>query len=177
MSKGENRYIITGGPGSGKSTLLNALIKKGYHGFEEISRLIIREQHQIGGNKVPWENLSEFAELCYKRMSEQLTECQPNELCFFDRGLPDIIAYVRRGGLTVPEKYFDKCKDYNRIVFLAPPWQEIFINDDERPESFADAREIYIFLKETYSKLNFDVIELPKEPVEQRVAFIESYTK
>ena len=168
-----NRYIITGGPGSGKSSLLAALVKQSYQGFEEISRIIIREQHEIGGDKVPWENLADFAELCYDRMNLQLDECQPNSTCFYDRGLPDIIAYVRRGGLRVPAKYFEKAKSYNRTVFLAPPWQEIFVNDSERPESFEDATEIYHFLKSTYNELGFTIVELPKVSIKERVAFIE----
>jgi len=172
-----NRYIITGGPGSGKSSLLAALVNQNYQGFEEISRVIIREQHEIGGDKVPWQNLADFAELCYERMSVQMDECHSDCTCFYDRGLPDIIAYVRRGGLNVPAKYFEKAKAYNRTVFLAPPWQEIFVNDSERPESFEDAIEIYNFLKSTYSELGFTIVELPKGPIEERVAFIETILK
>jgi len=173
MSIHSNRYIITGGPGSGKSSLLAALVEKSYQGFEEISRVIIREQHEIGGDKVPWQNLADFAELCYERMSVQLDKCETDCTCFYDRGLPDIIAYVRRGGLSVPAKYFEKAKAYNRTIFLAPPWPEIFINDSERPESFEDASEIYKFLKSTYTELGFTIVELPKVSVQERVAFIE----
>ena len=170
-----NRYIITGGPGSGKSSLLNALIEKGYQGFEEISRIVIREQHEINGDKLPWKNLADFAEICYERMSLQLNDCNPNNFCFYDRGLPDIIAYMRRGGLDVHQKYFAQCSSYNNIVFIASPWREIFINDAERPESFEDSEEIYKFLKETYAELGFKIIELPKISISNRVKFIESY--
>jgi predicted ATPase len=172
-----NRYIITGGPGSGKSSLLTALIDQSYQGFEEISRIIIREQHETSGDKVPWQNLAAFAELCYERMSVQLDECHSDSTCFYDRGLPDIIAYVKRGGLNVPAKYFEKAKAYNRTVFLAPPWQEIFINDSERPESFKDAIEIYRFLKSTYTELGFTIIELPKVSIQERIDFIEKIVK
>jgi predicted ATPase len=175
MNNCNNRYVITGGPGSGKSTLLGKLSALGHQCFEEISRVVIQEQHQIGGDKVPWRNLSEFAEICFERMSAQLYKCKPEGKCFFDRGLPDIIAYVRRGGLAVPAKYFQKSDQYNKTVFLAPPWKEIFINDAERPESFEDAIEISIFLRNTYEELGFTVIELPKFSVAERVQFIENY--
>tara|TARA_R110001583_G_scaffold25760_9_gene93141 strand:+ start:9309 stop:9854 length:546 start_codon:yes stop_codon:yes gene_type:complete len=173
MPTHSNRYIITGGPGSGKSSLLSALVDKSYQGFEEISRVIIREQHEIGGDMVPWLNLAAFAELCYERMSTQLDLCDSACTCFYDRGLPDIIAYVRRGGLEVPTKYFEKAKSYNKTVFIAPAWQEIFVNDSERPESFEDAVEINRFLKSTYQELGFNVVELPRVSIEERVAFIE----
>jgi len=172
-----NRYIITGGPGSGKSSLLTALVNLNYQGFEEISRVIIREQHEIGGDRVPWQNLAAFAELCYERMSAQLEDCKSDCTCFYDRGLPDIIAYMRRGGLNVTDKYFEKAKAYNKNVFLTPPWKEIFVNDSERPESYKDALEIYKFLKTTYSELGFNIIELPKVSIEERVAFIETILK
>ncbi|MCT4603515.1 MAG: AAA family ATPase [Marinifilum sp.] len=170
-----NRYIITGGPGSGKSSLLNALIRRGYQGFEEISRVVIREQHQINGDKLPWKNLADFAEICFERMEKQLNDCYSTNFCFYDRGIPDIIAYVRRGKLKIPKKYFEKCKQYNSIVFIAPPWQDIFINDAERPESFSDSLEIYHFLKDTYLELGFNVVELPKISIQERVDFIENY--
>jgi len=177
MSAHSNRYIITGGPGSGKSSLLAALVNQNHQGFEEISRVIIREQHETGGDMVPWQNLSGFADLCYEKMSTQLDECSANCICFYDRGLPDIIAYVRRGGLKVPLKYFERAKAYNKTVFLAPPWKEIFVNDDERPESFEDAVEIYKFLKSTYEELGFNIVELPKISIEERVTFIERILK
>ena len=129
-----NRYIITGGPGSGKSSLLSALVKQNYQGFEEISRVIIREQHEIGGDGVPWQNLAAFAELCYERMSAQLDQCDSDCTCFYDRGLPDIIAYVRRGGLQVPGKYFSRNRPApeppGRTVFPRPwhksfPWNQV----------------------------------------------------
>lgn len=175
MNKCSNRYIITGGPGSGKSTLISKLSQQGHQCFQEISRIVIQEQHQIGGDKVPWRNLSEFAEICFERMSSQLYECKTKDKCFFDRGLPDIIAYVKRGRLSVPKKYFLKSNHYNKTVFLAPPWQEIFINDAERPESFEDAKDISIFLRNTYEELGFTIIELPKLSVDERAQFIINY--
>ncbi|PID68155.1 MAG: hypothetical protein CR968_03115, partial [Flavobacteriia bacterium] len=56
------RYIITGAPGSGKSSLLEALKLRGYHCFDEVSRLIIKEQQQINGQLLPWDDLAGFAQ-------------------------------------------------------------------------------------------------------------------
>ncbi len=167
-----NRYIITGGPGSGKSTLLNALKKQGYSCFDEMSRIIIQEQQQINGDKVPWKNLFGFAHICYERMVAQLKET-PQSICFFDRGLPDIIAYLRKGNVAVAPLFFEQCQNYNTTVFIAPPWQTIFINDQQRPETYQQAVDIYCSLKETYLNLGFLLLELPKSDVATRVAFIE----
>ncbi len=167
-----NRYIITGGPGSGKSTLLNALKREGYKCYDEISRIIIQEQQQTNGDKVPWKNLNAFAHICYNRMAEQLKET-PQEICFFDRGLPDVIAYLKRGNIAIAPYFYEQCKDYNNTVFIAPPWQDIFINDTERPETYRQSVEIYQQLQNTYSNLGFQLIELPKVSVAERVGFVQ----
>lgn len=75
----------------------------------------------------------------------------------------------------IPQKYYQKCNNYNITVILAPPWHGIFINDTERPESFNDSVEIYGFLKEIYIELGFNVIELPKPAITNRVQFIQNY--
>lgn len=173
MKNKNNRHIITGGPGSGKTSLINALANKNYCCFEEVSRIIIRQQHKTKGDKLPWKNLAGFAELCFDKMSLQLNQCGSKDFCFFDRGLPDLVAYMNRGGISVPEKYLSKPDLYHSKVFIAPPWKEIFVNDAERPESFADAKDIDRFLKETYTKFGFTLIELPKVSVKARVKFVE----
>ncbi len=168
-----NRYIITGGPGTGKSTLLNALKAEGYECYDEISRTIIQEQQLINGDKVPWKNLSAFAYICYERMTAQL-ENTPQDVCFFDRGLPDIIAYLQRGNITAAPCFYQQCKNYNTTVFIAPPWQDIFINDTERPETYQQSVDIYQYLKRTYANLGFQLIELPKVSVAERVKFVQA---
>lgn len=167
----KNRYIITGGPGSGKSTLLQALKAEGYCGYNEISRTVIREQQAIGGDKVPWANLAGFATICNTKMKEILQNTSTN-ICFFDRGLPDIIAYLKRGELAIPNHFYEQCCNYNTTVFIAPPWRDIFINDAERPETFEHSEITYQYLKKTYTDLGFSLIELPKTDVKQRVAFV-----
>ena len=53
-------YIITGAPGTGKTTIINALKKEGYSCAEEISRELIAEQIDIGGNILPWKDQIAF---------------------------------------------------------------------------------------------------------------------
>ena len=51
--------IITGGPGAGKTSLLDALARRGYMTFPEVSRSLIREQAAALPNGVlPWTDLA-----------------------------------------------------------------------------------------------------------------------
>lgn len=166
------RYIITGGPGSGKSTLIEYLKKKKYKCYEETSRIIIKEQNAIQGTLTPWQDVKNFAEACYVRMKLELNN-KEEEIVFYDRGLPDIIAYLYIGGIKIPEKYFSEHKNYNNTIFICPPWQYIYINDDERPESFSDSQKMYEEIKKVYTSLGCKLIELPLLSVNERVKYIE----
>ena len=167
-------FIITGGPGTGKSTLIAALREGGMSCFDEVSRQIIVEANQNGSDLLPWSNLEAFAAECHRRMIAQLVEEEVEGLCFYDRGIPDIIAYLRNGGKSVPNYLFDDGKRYAKLVFMAPPWQEIFVNDSERPQSFEECQKLHNLLLKAYTELGYRVVMLPKVSVELRVNFVIS---
>ena len=131
----ERFLILTGGPGSGKSTLIDALQQAGFTRSIEAGRGIIQDQVSIGGPAVPWNDRALFAELmlCWEMRSYRMAERQRGPV-FFDRGVPDVVGYLRLSNLPVPA-YFEKAAEtfrYNRSVFIAPAWREIFQQDRER---------------------------------------------
>jgi len=171
------KFIITGGPGSGKSTLIEALSKRGYTCFEEVSRKLIQQEVKKSEGVLPWNNLAGFAELA---LDEMLSQCQAtvseSKPCFFDRAIPDIFGYMQHGALPVPDKYFEclnRCS-YNPNVFILPPWPEIFVQDSERWQTFDEAMDLYFALRETYTNLGFELWELPTCDPMCRVEFIQS---
>jgi len=166
------RYIITGAPGTGKSTTLEALRLRGHYCYNEISREIIKEQQEKGGDIFPWTKVEAFSEICYMRMQKQLAEA-PAPTIFYDRGIPDIIAYLRRQGKQEKTAYHKGIELYEKKVFLFPGWKEIFINDDQRPESYEEAMEVEKFLRSTYREFGFEVIEVPICSIAERIVFIE----
>ncbi|OJJ15021.1 hypothetical protein BKI52_39840 [marine bacterium AO1-C] len=168
------RFIITGGPGTGKSTLLAHLKQRDVLVFEEVSRRLIQEQHQQPNPALPWINLPLFAELCLEQMMTQHADAQPQCLNFYDRAIPDIIAYLRNGGEAVPTVYEQilREKTYEKRVFFAPPWPQIYVNDQERPQKYEESCRISALLKETYEQLGYQLITLPKTSCEARVKFI-----
>ena len=63
---------------------------------------------------------------------------------------------------------------YSPTVFIAPPWQEIFQQDRERQQDFAEAERTYDALMETYQEQKYTLVELPRVPLDQRVEFVLS---
>ena len=170
-------YILSGGPGAGKTTLLTALRQAGFAVAEEVSRQLIREQVALSSRQVPWLDLAGFAELALARMVAQHQQAtQRGELTFFDRGLPDLIAYLEVAGLPVPPTYYVAvaAHPYQRQVFMAPPWPEIYVNDAERWQTLDEAAAIYQALRLVYQRVGYTVVELPKTIVAARVDFIRA---
>jgi predicted ATPase len=164
-----HRFIISGGPGTGKSTLLAALAKAGEICYEEVSRQVIREQKSQGGRLLPWFNLQAFAEECLARMQAQLHDSKVHPRVFFDRGLPDVTGYMRHGGLQPPEELRSAARSYSPLVFFAPPWREIFINDTERPQTYDVSVALSKQIRLAYLEFGFRVVELEKASVNDRV--------
>lgn len=162
------RVVIAGGPGSGKSTLLRSLAERGEVCYEEASRVLIREQLATAGQLVPWSDLSAFAQECSKRMRAQLTDSAHHRRCFFDRGLPDLIGYLEHGGRSAPDEWREISRAYSTTVFFAPPWCEIYVNDAERPQTFAEASELSMHIRRAYEDCGFRLVELIKNPVADR---------
>jgi predicted ATPase len=170
-------YLISGGPGAGKTTLLNALREAGFAGADEVSRQLIREQVAQGSALVPWRDLAGFAELALERMVLQHEAAvRRGGITFFDRGLPDLVAYLETAGLPVGRAYYRAiaAHPYNQLAFLAPPWREIYVNDPERWQTFTEAAALHKALRRIYQQLRFKVLELPLETVSARVAFVRA---
>ena len=168
-------HVITGGPGSGKTSLIDALRSRGYACSTEAGRAIIQDQVTISGSALPWSNRTLFAELMlqWEMRSYHLAEQSVGPV-FFDRGVPDVLGYLRLVGLPVPEHMKKAATEfhYNRTVFVAPPWREIFHQDVERKQDFDEAQRTYEALFSTYKKLGYDLVELPRVALEGRLEFI-----
>jgi predicted ATPase len=175
-----NRIVITGGPGFGKSSILHELEARQYHVFHEYSREILHEQKKIDGDIVPWKDHHAFNEAVFKgRLSQFHAATHSNKLYFFDRGLPDSLAYLLADEKEVPPDFLEETRlcTYNHTVFITPPWKEIYINDAQRWEGFDYAMKIHRYIEKYYTELNYKLVEIPMVEVQQRVDFILDYLK
>ncbi|MEW5424491.1 AAA family ATPase [Amorphus sp. 3PC139-8] len=177
MNSGSTFFIVTGGPGSGKTTLMHALSARGYPVTEEAGRAIIRAQTAIDGPALPWADRTAFAELMLSweiRSHEQaLVHAGP---VIFDRGVPDVAGYLTLCGLPVPDHVARAVAHYRyaSTVFVAPPWSEIFGRDNERKQDFDEAVRTHAAMVATYGAAGYDLVELPRAPVETRADFVIS---
>jgi predicted ATPase len=174
----ERLVVITGGPGSGKTTLIAALQARGYATSPEAGRAIIRDQVEIGGNALPWSEPRAFAEqmLCWDMRSHRMA-LATGAMTFFDRGIPDVVGYLRLLSLAVPP-HMERAAElfrYDRRVFIAPPWTDIFESDTERKQTFAEAVSTYEAMMQTYAACGYELIALPMATVAERVEFIERH--
>jgi predicted ATPase len=169
------RIVITGGPGTGKSSIINELIKRGYTCLEEISRQVTLDAKKDGVDQLFLTNPLLFSELLLKGREKQFIEARAlkADVIFLDRGIPDVLAYMHFIDDEYPQYFVDACKDnmYD-FVFILKPWQEIYISDNERYESFAEALEIHENLLSTYQTYHYDLLDVPFDTVEKRTDFI-----
>jgi predicted ATPase len=57
-------------------------------------------------------------------------------------------------------------------VLIAPPWPEIYERDTERRQDLEEAERTYIVMQKTYADAGYDLIELPRVSVDERVRFV-----
>ncbi|MEN3749717.1 AAA family ATPase [Sphingomonas sp. HF-S3] len=165
-------HVITGGPGSGKSTLIDALRAAGHAVVAEAGRAVIREQGAAGGDALPWMDRVAFARAMLARDLAAFRDAEGET--FFDRGIPDIQGYLHLIGeapLAEVDAAVRTCR-YAGTIFIAPPWREIFVQDAERRQDFAEACRTCDAMRIVYARAGYDLIELPLASVEARLAFV-----
>jgi predicted ATPase len=161
-------YVLTGGPGAGKTTLVEALAARGWATTREAGRALIREG-------VPSADQAAFSEAILRRELESYAwaVAQPGPvLC--DRGVPDVVGNYLRLGLPVPAHVAAAAVEcpYASPVLVAPPWPEIYVHDAERTHSWETAVATYEAMVAAYESYGYDLLEVPRVPVEERVAFV-----
>lgn len=163
------RFVITGGPATGKSSIIEQLQKLGHSCFEEVSRSIIQTQNiQTSAKDFDFESA-----VFQERKTQYLAA---TKLHFYDRSMLDGLAYMKLQNIPVPKQILTDLEThpYQRKVFIAPAWKEIYHQDTERLESFEEATAIDKSLRKIYQSFGYELVEIPLTTVEERVKFILS---
>lgn len=172
------KIVITGGPGTGKSSVIHTLESSGYYCFHEIIRTMTleakekRQEDEHVSNPLlfaddPMEFNRQLLQARLEHYKQGLKLKRP--LVFFDRGIPDVLAYMEHFGQDY-ERYFLETAREHRYdqVFLLPPWEEIYVQDNERLETFEEAVAIHHALMKTYEDLGYQPEVIPEGSIEER---------
>jgi len=170
------KIVITGGPSTGKSTVIQELKNRNYICFDEVSRDIIKEAQKQGIEQLFLEDPYLFSQKLLEGRVNQYREADnvKSEIVFFDRGIPDVNAYLNYVKQPVPDEFeqITHSHPYDKYVFIMPPWDEIYTTDTERYESFNQAQLIHNKLVNYYKALGYYLIFVPFGTVKKRVDYI-----
>ena len=178
-----NFYVITGGPGVGKTTLLEELQKRNFNVIPEIARELIKEQQKKNGRALPWKNKNLYKNMMFDRSLNSFEQAGKNfnieNPIFFDRGFLDTICYAEliQSEVNKQMKSYARNWRYSKSVFILPPWQEIYETDSERKQDWEEAVLTFKQMRKTYVTYGYNVIEVPKMPVNKRTDFVLSFIK
>lgn len=170
-----NRFVVISGCSSGgKSTLLAELSRRGHATVEEPGRRIVRQEMAADGSALPWVNGAALARRAIELAiaDRQAAADRPAAWVFFDRGLVDAAAALQHLTGEPTLDTLGQAHRYHRRVFLAPPWQEIYVTDPERRHGLDQAIAEYHRLLVVYPSLGYEVIVLPKVGVAERADFV-----
>ena len=166
-----NWHIITGAPCSGKTTVIRELERQGYRVIHEAARAYIDQQlaegyrlEQIKTDKLAFENHILEAKL---RIEDSLP---PDEIIFFDRGIPDSIAYFKHAGLDTAQPFdMSRRLRYRRVFFFE---RLGFSKDRVRAEDEKTAQQLGTLIQESYRMLGYEILSVPVLSIHRRVEFI-----
>jgi predicted ATPase len=164
-------HIITGAPCSGKTTVIKEIEQRGIRVIHEAARAYIDRQlgrglrlDQIKANMEQFERHILQAKV---RVEDSLTK---TETVFFDRGVPDSIAYYNLAGLDPAEPLeLSRRIRYGRIFFFE---RLNFFKDGVRSEDEMIAARLNALLLQAYEAIGYDIIPVPVMPVADRTDLV-----
>src|SRR5690606_12657530 len=84
------------------------------------------------------------------------------------------IGYMEMENIKISQEIQDYLSTalYKKI-FILPPWEDIYVTDAERKQTWQEALETFESMKNDYEKYGYEVIEVRRLTLAERVQFIE----
>ncbi len=165
--------LLTGCSGGGKSTLLDVLAERGFATVPEPGRRIVAEELAGDGKALPWVDMQAFALRAIDLARADIEAAQQLKgPVFFDRGLIDAAVALEHSGGPKVKETLGPYRPYGRRVFMAPPWQELFVADAERRHDFDAAVGEHLRIEQALEALGYFRSVLPKVSVNKRADIV-----
>jgi predicted ATPase len=160
--------VLSGCSGGGKSTLIDALAARGFATVAKPGRRAVREG-------LSWVDQPRcFAERLVELAIEDLASVRDSRATvFFDRGLIDAAIALEHAGGPPAVSALDG-HAFEPIVFMLPPWPDLYRRDAERQHGFDAALDEFKRLSAAYPELGYHPIPLPPATVKARLNLILS---
>lgn len=168
-----NWFVVTGAPSSGKTTVLLELEKQGHSWIPEAARTFI--DSEIAKGKTIKQIRAD--EILFQKKVFQMKEKIEKKLIvekttFFDRAIPDTIAYMLFNKYKSIDPYIVKGTQQSKykkvFLFERLPFEQ----DYARTEDTSQLYRLELLLELVYKKLNMPVVRVPVLPIPQRVQFV-----
>jgi predicted ATPase len=169
------RFVVTGAPGTGKTSVISLLGDR-HATVSEPAREVIAEHAAETGEATLDGRPELFLRRLVQRSIDNFHSVSGDTVVFFDRGLPDCVAYAAVLGMD-PEPFLEQANAlrYDSPVFMAPPWKEIYTRDALRRATFEQVEAFHVHLRSAYLQLSYELIELPRTSPRGRVEAITQH--
>jgi len=173
--RNSKKIVITGGPGSGKSSLIDELENKKFNCEKEIVRSLTLEGKKDGNDQLFLKEPLNFSKTLLDLRISQFNKKQVASITFFDRGVQDTLAYLNFIKTKYDSDLLKKCEKVKyQMVFILPPWKEIYEQDKCRYETFEESIKIYEEIIKIYHFFKMKTIILEKDSIDNRIKKILS---
>ena len=164
-------YVITGAPCSGKTSVISRLEQLGYGVVHEVARAYIDAQMAKGKTLEQIKaDVSAFERHILVAKVKLEAQLERNDIIFFDRAVPDSIAYYKLCGLDPSEPWqMSRAVRYQKIFLFE---RLTFLSDPVRSEDEKTAVRLNDLIAESYRALGYALIDVPLLSVKGRTEFI-----
>ncbi|SHJ70763.1 AAA family ATPase [Pseudozobellia thermophila] len=176
------KVVITGGPSTGKTSVIKHLEQRGYFCVHELIRSMTSAEKK-GTSGISFETNPIVSVKDPKKFNQMLLDGRIDQyhinpvpgtdIVFYDRGIPDVHAYMDCFGQDYDSAFAQACYDYRYdAILLMPPWEEIYAVDNERFETYEESVRVFECLEKAYTRFGYTVTLVPKGSIEERSDFI-----
>lgn len=172
-----NWVVLTGAAGAGKTATVNALSLLGKRTVGEASTHVVEEYASRGYERDGIRDEIPFQTEVIRRNIRAEDQVDPDERVFFDRALPDNVAYCELFGVdnVVPDWLHDHVRDRYKAVFILEPVVDVTDSSVRSEDEDDDVQEAHDTLVKTYERYGYDPITISAGSIDKRADEIRSH--